>query len=321
MESQAPKSAIPRDSVTARPRGARIGSLEEAIRKAGVLIEALPYIQSFHNKIVVIKFGGSAMDVGGDLSNLLTSLVFMSQVGMRPVLVHGGGPMISAEMKRRGLQPQFVKGRRITDRDTLEIAESVLVDMVNRDLVEQIWRLGGRAVGMHVRQHGCLFAEKLFLVDETGETLDLGYVGRVTAIDSVRVRSFCDAGIIPVIAPLGKDSSGSTLNVNADSAASVIAARLQAEKIVFVADVHGIMADHNDPNSLLSSVNEEQIADLIRRGVITGGMQPKVEACLEALRSGVKKAHIINGNIPHSLLLEIFTDKGIGTEIITQRVA
>jgi len=295
--------------------------LEEAIRKAGVLIEALPYIQSFHNKIVVIKFGGSAMDVGGDLSNLLTSLVFMSQVGMRPVLVHGGGPMISAEMKRRGLQPQFVKGRRITDRDTLEIAESVLIDVVNRDLVEQIWRLGGRSVGMHVRQHGCLFAEKLFLVEENGETLDLGFVGRVTEIDAVRVRSFCDAGIIPVIAPLGKDADGRTLNVNADSAASVIAARLQAEKIVFVADVHGIMADRGDPNSLLSSVNEDQIADLIRRGVIAGGMQPKVEACLEALRSGVKKAHIINGNIPHSLLLEIFTDKGIGTEIITQRVA
>ena len=291
-------------------------ALQEAIRKAGVLIEALPYIQSFHNKIVVIKFGGSAMDVGGDLSNLLTSLVFMSQVGMRPVLVHGGGPMISAEMKRRGLQPQFVRGRRITDRETLEIAESVLIDVVNRELVESIWKLGGRSVGMHVRQHGCLVAEKLFITDETGERLDLGFVGKVTAIDAIRVRSFCDAGIVPVIAPLGKDSEGNTLNVNADSAASVIAASLKAEKIVFVADVHGIMADRNDANSFLSSVNEAQIADLIRRGVITGGMQPKVEACLDAIRSGVKKAHIINGNVPHSLLLEIFTDKGIGTEIV-----
>jgi len=290
--------------------------LEEAIRKAGVLIEALPYIQSFHNKIVVVKFGGSAIDVGGDLSNLLTSLVFMSQVGMRPVLVHGGGPMISAEMKRRGKSPQFVKGRRITDSETLEIAESVLVEMVNHDLVESIWRLGGRSVGMHVRQHGCLFAEKLFITDEAGETLDLGFVGRVTHIDAARVHSFCDAGIIPVIAPLGKDSNGSTLNVNADSAASVIATQLHAEKIVFVADVHGILADRSDEKSFLSSVNEEQIADLIRRGVITGGMQPKVEACLEAIRGGVKKAHIIHGSIPHSLLLEIFTDKGIGTEIV-----
>jgi len=290
--------------------------LQEAIRKAGVLIEALPYIQSFHNKIVVVKFGGSAMDVGGDLSNLLTSLVFMSQVGMRPVLVHGGGPMISAEMKRRGKSPTFVKGRRVTDPETLEIAESVLIDSVNRDIVESIWSLGGRSVGMHVRQHGCLYAEKLFLTDENGETLDLGFVGRVTRIDADRVRSFCDAGIIPVIAPLAKDANGAVLNVNADSAASVVAGQLGAEKIVFVADVHGIMADPEDRGSLLSSVSEEQIADLIARGVITGGMQPKVEACLEAIRAGVGKAHIIDGNIPHSLLLEIFTDKGIGTEII-----
>ena len=290
--------------------------MQEAIKKAGVLIEALPYVQSFHNKIVVIKFGGSAMDVGGDLSNLLTSLVYMSQVGMRPVLVHGGGPMISAEMKRRGKSPEFVRGRRITDKETLEIAESVLIDTINRDIVESIWKLGGRSVGMHVRQHGCLYAEKLFITDEDGETFDLGLVGRVTRVDADRVRSFCDAGIVPVIAPLAKDDKGDVLNVNADSAASVVAAQLQAEKIVFVADVHGIMADPEDRDSLLSSVNEEQIADLIAKGVITGGMQPKVEACLEAIRAGVRKAHIIDGNIPHSLLLEIFTDKGIGTEIV-----
>ena len=290
--------------------------MQEAIKKAGVLIEALPYVQSFHNKIVVIKFGGSAMDVGGDLSNLLTSLVYMSQVGMRPVLVHGGGPMISAEMKRRGKSPEFVRGRRITDKETLEIAESVLIDTINRDIVESIWKLGGRSVGMHVRQHGCLYAEKLFITDEDGETFDLGLVGRVTRVDADRVRSFCDAGIVPVIAPLAKDDKGDVLNVNADSAASVVAAQLGAEKIVFVADVHGIMSDPEDRNSLLSSVNEEQIADLIAKGVITGGMQPKVEACLEAIRAGVRKAHIIDGNIPHSLLLEIFTDKGIGTEIV-----
>jgi len=242
--------------------------------------------------------------------------VYMSQVGMRPVLVHGGGPMISAEMKRRGKSPEFVRGRRITDKETLEIAESVLIDTINRDIVESIWKLGGRSVGMHVRLHGCLYAEKLFITDEDGETFDLGLVGRVTRIDSDRVRSFCDAGIVPVIAPLAKDDKGDVLNVNADSAASVVAAQLQAEKIVFVADVHGIMADPEDRDSLLSSVNEEQIADLIAKGVITGGMQPKVEACLEAIRAGVRKAHIIDGNIPHSLLLEIFTDKGIGTEIV-----
>lgn len=290
--------------------------MEAAIKKAGVLIEALPYIQSFHNKIIVVKFGGSAMDVGGDLSNLLTSLVFMSQVGMRPVLVHGGGPMISAEMKRRGKEPVFVKGRRVTDEETLEIAESVLIEQVNRELAESIWKLGGRSVGMHVRQHGCLYAQKLFLTDDDGVTFDLGFVGRVTSIDADRIRSFCDAGIVPVIAPLAKEDTGNTLNVNADSAASVVAAQLSAEKIVFVADVHGIMADPSDRNSLLSSANEEQIADLIERGVISGGMQPKVEACLEAIAAGVRKAHIIDGNIPHSLLLEIFTDKGIGTEIV-----
>jgi len=295
---------------------AGLGVLQEAIGKADVLIEALPYIQSFHNKIVVVKFGGSAMDVGGDLSNLLRSLVFMSQVGMRPVLVHGGGPMISAEMKRRGKQPTFVKGRRITDAETLEIAVDVLAGTVNATLVESIWKLGGRSVAIHVRQHSCLFAEKLFLTDEKGETFDLGCVGRVTRIDADRIRSFCDAFIIPVIAPLAKDDDGNTLNVNADSAAAEIAAQLQAEKIVFVADVHGIMSDRNNPGSLLSSVNEAQIADLIRREVITGGMQPKVEACLDAIRRGVRKAHIIDGNIPHSLLLEIFTQEGIGTEIV-----
>ncbi len=290
--------------------------MQEAIKKAGVLIEALPYIQSFHNKTVVVKFGGSAMDVGGDLSNLLTSLVFMSQVGMRPVLVHGGGPMISAEMKRRGKSPVFVKGRRVTDAETLQIAESVLIDAVNCELVESIRRLGGRSVGLHVREHGCLYAEKLFITDDSGKTFDLGFVGRVTRVDVDRVRGFCDAAIIPVIAPLAEDDDGNALNVNADSAASVVAAALGAEKIVFVADVHGIMADANDRNSFLSSVNEEQIARLIDRGVITGGMQPKVEACLEAIRAGVGKAHIIDGNVPHSLLLEIFTDEGIGTEIL-----
>jgi len=224
--------------------------------------------------------------------------------------------MISAEMKRRGKEPAFVKGRRITDLETLEIAEDVLVGTINATLVESMWKLGGRSVAIHVRQHSCLFAEKLFLADESGETFDLGYVGRVTRVDTDRLRSFCDAGIVPVIAPLAKDDDGNTLNVNADSAASVIAAQLNAEKIVFVADVHGIMADPNDPGSLLSSVNEAQIADLIERKVITGGMQPKVEACLAAIRAGVRKAHIIDGNIPHSLLLEIFTQQGIGTEIV-----
>jgi len=291
-------------------------ALEEAIMKAGALIEALPYIQSFNKKIIVIKFGGSAMDVGGDLSNLLLSLVFMSQVGMRPVLVHGGGPMISAEMKKRGKSPQFVKGRRVTDLETLQIAEDVLVDSVNRHLVETIWKLGGHSVAVNVRQHNCLYAEKLFITDDTGETLDLGYVGSLNEVEDRRLRGFCEGGLIPVIAPLAKDAEGNTLNVNADSAASVIAAKLGAEKIVFVADVHGIMADRNDPKSFLSSVNEQQIAELVKSGVISGGMLPKVEACLEAIRAGVGKAHIIDGNVPHSLLLEIFTDTGIGTEIV-----
>ena len=290
--------------------------MHEAIRKASVLIEALPYIRSFHDKIVVIKFGGSAMDAGGDLSNVLLSVMFMSQVGMRPVLVHGGGAMITQAMRERGKEPVFVDGRRVTDQQTLAIVEDVLINQINNNIVEAIRDLHGRAVGIHNRNHRYLHASKYTFVGDDGQQHDLGYVGKLVRIDVDGVRRVCSAGFVPVIAPLATDPSGQVLNVNADAAAGTIGAQLDAEKIVFLSNVHGIMTRPGDPSSLASTLDEVQIRDLVEAGVITQGMLPKVAACLEALEGGVRKAHIIDGRMPHSLLLEIFTNAGVGTQIV-----
>lgn len=294
--------------------------MQEAIRKASVLIEALPYIRAFHDKVVVIKFGGSAMDAGGDLSNVLTSVIFMRQVGMKPVLVHGGGPAITAAMKARGKEPVFHKGRRVTDEETLGIVQDVLINEVNNNLVEAIRDLDGHAVGIHNANYRYLHGEKLFFTDkDTGEAYDLGYVGRATGVDADGIRQVCDAGAVPVIAPLASDERGQAFNVNADAAAACIAIDLDAEKLVFLSDVHGIRIDPGDETTTASTLDEPEIEALIASGIISGGMLPKVEACLRAIGAGVRKAHIIDGSMPHSLLLEIFTDAGIGTQIIKRR--
>jgi len=290
--------------------------LKEAIRKASVLIEALPYIHRFHDQIVVIKFGGSAMDVGGDLDNVLLSVVFMSMVGMRPVLVHGGGPMISQAMRDRGKQPVFVHGRRVTDDDTLAIVEEVLIGKVNAALVEAIRNLDGKAVGVHNRNATYLHAEQLTFTDDEGQPYNLGHVGGVVGVDAPSIREILSQGAVPVIEPLGTSSSGQLMNVNADAAAGTVAAKLRARKIVFLTNVHGIMTRPDDPESLASTLTERQVQELIAAGVIAGGMLPKVAACIEALDAGVNKAHIIDGQLPHSLLLEIFTDQGVGTQIL-----
>jgi len=299
---------------------AGLGAMEEAIRKAEVLIEALPYIQRFSGRLVVIKFGGSAMASERVLDGVLQDVVFLATVGIRPLLVHGGGPQISRAMQQEGLQPRFVAGHRVTDAPTLKVVVRVLCDEVNAGLVRRIAALGGRACGAFQERTSALRARRKELrapgSDGAGQALDLGFVGEVERVDVARLMSLAAPGNVVVIPPIGQDESGQLYNVNADTAAAAVAGAVGAEKVVFLCDVHGIMARPGEPDSLLSSLSEARALELIRAGVISGGMLPKVRACLSALEGGVRKAHIIDGRVPHSLLLEIFTDRGIGTEIV-----
>jgi acetylglutamate kinase len=288
--------------------------MQEAIAKAETLIEALGYIQRFSGKIVVVKMGGSVMENEQALIDMLTDVVFMNAVGMRPVLVHGGGKAISNAMEQRGLEVQFVKGRRYTDQRTLTVVEHVLCNEVNRHIVSLIEERGSAAMGLHTLSSGVLFGEKLFL-EEAGRRIDLGFVGEVTRVNAALTRLLCESDTIPVIAPLARDRTGAKLNCNADTAAGEVAAALKAEKFVVVSDTHGIRRDPDDPDSVAGSLREEEIREMIASGAISGGMLPKVEACLRALDAGVKRAHIIDGRFGHSLLLEIFSDRGVGTLI------
>jgi acetylglutamate kinase len=289
--------------------------MEEAIRKAAVLVEALPYLQAYRGKLMAIKLGGAAMTEPRMLDVFLQDVVFLQMAGVLPVIVHGGGPNISEEMTRRGLTPTFVKGRRVTDTKTLAIVREVL-GAVNQELVRGIREHGGQAEGLHVDGQGALVGRRLHLTDENGEPIDLGLVGEVTQVRTVLIEGLARAGIVPVIAPLAEEVGGRVLNVNADTVAGRVAAALVPEKLVVVSDTHGVRTDPEDGESFASTLTREQIEQLVARGVIDRGMLPKVQACLEALEAGVPKAHIIDGRIPHSLLLEIFTDRGIGTQIL-----
>ena len=289
----------------------------DAIEKARVLLEALPYIQRFRGKFVVVKLGGAAMETDEGTKQLLGSIVFLEQVGMEVILVHGGGPSISKEMKKRGKKPVFVSGHRVTDAETLEIVREVLVNRINHQLVDWIEELGGSAIGIYPGANGCLFGEKKIALGPDGSHIDLGFVGTVKTVATERLARIAAGGLIPVVAPLAEAENGSVLNVNADTAASTLAGQLRAEKFVLLTDVPGILRDKNDPTTLISSATSAEIARLIEDGVIEGGMIPKVDACLDALESGVKKAHILDGGVPYSILLEIFTDRGIGTEIVS----
>lgn len=289
--------------------------MEEAIRKADILIEALPYIKAFRDRLVVIKLGGSALARTSTLRGLLQDVIFMKAVGMRPILVHGGGPHISEEMARRGKEPRFVKGHRVTDKETLDIVVDVLINDVNRGILQELENLGDGGVSLWRSGHPPLRAQKYMGTDESGNKIDLGCVGELTSIDGKAFRKVCREGKIPVIPPVARGRDG-LLNVNADSVASFIAGALKAEKLVFLSDTHGIMLDPSRDDSTVSSLSKAEVLSLVDQGVITGGMLPKSWACLRAMESGVKKAHIIDGRIPHSLLLEIFTDKGIGTQIV-----
>ena len=290
--------------------------MEEAIAKAGALIEAMEYIRRFRGRIVVVKLGGSVLEDTALQKKILTDIAFMSTVGMQPIIVHGGGKAITKAMAEAGLEPIWVQGRRYTDERTLTIAEHTLVQNINTPICQALTELGCKPMGLHSLSSCVLFAEPLRLAGEDGRKLDLGMVGHVVDINAQLLKTLCADGTVPVIASVAKDKAGGKLNVNADSAAGRVAAAVIAEKLVVVSDTHGILTDLKDPDSRISSADETQIKDMIDSKIITDAMLPKVDACLTALDAGVKKTHIIDGRIQHSLLLEIYTDKGIGTQII-----
>ena len=289
--------------------------MQHAIEKADTLIEALGWIRQFRGKTTVIKLGGSLLQDEVALRHVLLDIVFMETVGMRPVIVHGGGVAISKEMDTAGIAPEFINGRRVTNDQTLEIVEKVLAGDVNRRLAELIEEVGGRSMTLNFDSTPVLFGEKT-TVQIGDEDVDLGWVGRVTDIDRVVIENLCYAETVPVIPSMCIDDNGQKYNVNADTAATVVAQLLGAEKLVFLSDVNGVLLDENDESSRIESLSADRARELIANGTISGGMIPKVEACLETLDRGVGKVHIIDGSIRHSVLLEVYTTDGIGTQIV-----
>jgi acetylglutamate kinase len=290
--------------------------LLEAIQKADTLIEAMGWIRRFRDKITVIKLGGSVMEDENALRHLLIDVVFMETVGMRPVVVHGGGAAISRAMDAAGLKPHFIKGRRFTDEATLKIVEEVLAYETNETIARRIEEYGGRAMPLNFRTTNVLFGEKLLLPDEAGGHIDLGYVGTVNRVDRTVIDNLCYAGQVPVIPSMSVDERGQKYNVNADTAATAVARALGAEKLIYMSDVNGVRRDKNDPSSIIHSLTATEARRLIAEGIVDSGMIPKVEACLETLDKGVRKVHIIDGRLRHSLLLEIYTTQGVGTELV-----
>lgn len=290
--------------------------MNDAFQKAEILVEALSWIRQFRDRSVVIKLGGSALEDESTVRRLLTDVIFMETVGMHPVLIHGGGKSINAAMKTAGIEPRWVQGRRYTDEATLDIVARILAGEISTSLARMIREQGGRAMALSFLGSNCLIGEKLMLPDEKGQPLDLGFVGQVVSIDRQLIEQSCDAGIIPVIPSVAVDQAGQKYNVNADTAAAAVARHLEAEKLIFLSDVPGIFRDRHDPSTLLSNLTTQQCRELIADGTIDSGMIPKVEAAIDALAAGVKKVHIIDGREPHSILMEIYSNTGIGTEIV-----
>lgn len=289
--------------------------MQEAIAKADTLIEALGWIRRFRDKVTVIKLGGSFLDDADALQHVLLDIVFMESVGMRPVVVHGGGPAINRAMKEAGIESHFVQGRRYTDDATLKIVERVLGYETNERITTEIERLEGRAMNLNFKTTNVLFGERLQLDGDNGP-IDLGHVGHVTRVDRLTIDNLCYAGQVPVIPSMCLDEQGNKLNVNADTAATAVAQSLGAEKLVFMSDVNGVRRDKDDPDSLIHSLTGREARELIASGAVDAGMIPKVEACLATLDKGVRKIHIIDGRIRHSLLLEIYTTTGVGTQLV-----
>ena len=292
--------------------------IQSSMERADILLEALPYIRRFYNKTIVIKYGGHAM-VDEDLKDKFArDVVMMKYIGINPVVVHGGGPQIGSFLKKLGKESKFVQGMRVTDEETMDIVEMVLVGMVNKEIVGLVNRHGGKAVGLSGKDGNLIEAEKYYLTDEKAkitppEIIDIGLVGKVKAVNAELIVSLAQNGFIPIIAPTGIGEKGETYNINADIVAGEVAAALKAEKLLLLTDVAGVL-DHN--KNLIQTMTNQDALNLIDEGTVEGGMFPKVKCCLKALRGGVGKAHIIDGRLKHAILLEIFTDKGIGTEIV-----
>jgi acetylglutamate kinase len=285
--------------------------LEHLIEKAKVLIEALPYIRSFSGKTFVIKYGGKAMTEVTLKERFAEDVVLMKYVGIHPVIVHGGGPQINQMMKRLGKEPRFIKGVRVTDSETMEIVEMVLGGVINKEIVSLVNRHGGKAVGL-TGKDGKLFTAQP-LAKASAKDPAMGMVGQIKAVDPKVLEDLHKSGFIPVIAPIAFGEKGESYNINADLVAGAIASAIQAEKFLVLTDVKGIQ---DERKKLRSTLSRKEVGQFIKKGVISEGMLPKVEACLTALEGGVKKAHIIDGRLTHALLLEIFTDKGVGTEVV-----
>ena len=293
--------------------------MEQFIQKAATLVEAFPYIRSFRDKIVVVKYGGSTQPDDGGSDTILADLVFMETVGMRPVVVHGGGKEISRRLQDAGLESKWINGLRITDAKSMQVVEDTLFGLVNRRIVEGIQALDGCALGISAKEAGVMHVRKHYAQVESDGThvpVDIGFVGDVHRVDPEPVRRACEKETIPVIAPIGLGSDGKSYNVNADTAAGEIARTLQAEKLVFLTDVNGILRDSADPESRISTLHVNNVDGLIQDGTAKGGMIPKLQACVRSVRGGVNKTHVIDGRVPHALLLEVFTREGIGTEIV-----
>jgi acetylglutamate kinase len=284
-------------------------AMAEYIQRAAVLVEALPYIREFDGKTVVIKYGGAAMTDPALRRSTAEDIVLMRYVGMNPVVVHGGGPAINERLKQLNVEAKFQDGLRVTDDETMGVVEMVLAGTINKEVVSLINVAGGTAVGICGKDGNLLHAQRI----DTDSGADLGRVGKIVGLHYRIINVLCEAGMIPVIAPVATDPEGGTWNVNADTAAGEVAAALSAEKLIFLTDTPGILREQSDPESLLHQLDYEGIRQLTAEGIIAGGMLPKVEACLKALDYGVMKTHIVDGRVPHALLLELFTDTGLGT--------
>ena len=286
-----------------------MNTFNELIKRAGILTEALPYIQKLHNKTIVIKYGGNAM-INEDLKRtVMEDITLLKYVGMNPVIVHGGGPDISAELKTHNVESEFVNGLRVTDADTIKIAQMVLVGKTNKEVVSNININGGNAVGLCGIDGRIIECEPL-TEDTEGNKIDVGFVGKITKVNANIIKSLCEDEYIPVIAPIGTDKNGQSYNINADTVASAVATAMEAEKLIFLTDIEGVK--DNDGN-IIYEITTENAETMIKDGTISGGMIPKSRACMDAVEKGVKRVHIIDGRVLHSIILEIFTDTGIGT--------
>lgn len=280
-----------------------------------VLIEALPYIKKFHDKKILIKYGGHAMVDDEAKSSTARDTVLLKYVGMKPLIVHGGGPEISRSMDKLGKEPKFIKGLRVTDEETMEIIEMVLVGKISTEIVSELIKHDGEAISLSGKDSSLIFAHKKGASKIDEEIVDLGLVGEVDCVNTDLLEMFIDNDYIPVISPVGIDEDGNSLNLNADTAAGEVASAIDAEKLIILTDVPGVLRDPNDPDSLIQKIRISEVPKLIEDGVISGGMIPKIETCVKAIENGVKSCHIIDGRKKHSLLLEIFTTDGIGTMI------